>query len=264
MPSSPSGYIDIPLDRDHSQSYAEWGNDPIDFVAQGGTMPRTNRPHLHREEKIIKYTLDNRVNVLNKYSKDLVFEQQAGVTAMFNEKFGTNLNFENLTTTADERRDTDGGKIVQYKRRPYQETPISYSNIVKRQVPVATFQWAVSDTVGTLLYYASVPYDLVSQNCQLFQPFANNYLWRGSVRIRVHINSTTFHQGLLWIGYMPGVNREKAVNYVGSSRTMWSNLPSTYINAFTANDAEIIIPFTHLRDLAYTNQLNPEDRKSVV
>lgn len=183
--------------------------------------------------------------------------QSQGANTTAQTIMGNNLTFQNTLSAADERRDTDGGQIVHYKRRHFQESQISYSNIAKRPIPVANFQWATTDAIGDMLHIASVPYDYLT-NCQTNQGFRNNYLWRGSVKVRVHLNSTTFHQGLLWVGYMPGMNRVAATNYIGNSRIQWSNLPSVYINAYTGNDAEMVIPFTHVRDLAFTMQINPD------
>ena len=67
-----------------------------------------------------------------------------------------------------------------------------------------------------------------------------------------------FHQGMLWMGYVPGVCREVVETKFGTSLfTRWSQLPGQYLNAFRANDIELEIPFLHPRNHLYTKNMDP-------
>lgn len=168
---------------------------------------------------------------------------------------GQNLTMQTTTQKVDDNRTTEGAQpFTHIARRNMHETPIQYGNIVKRPIPVATFMWQVGDVVGTILYSARLPDDLLT-NCQQIQPFNNMYLWRGNIKLRLHVNSTQFHQGLMWMGYVPGVCMTVA-NTMVFSRTNWSNLPGGYCNAFAPNDIELEVPFLNPRDFTFTKQLD--------
>lgn len=186
------------------------------------------------------------------------FETHSGVNTSASTVMGSNLTFQNLSQNVDENKTTDGANTISYfKRGDMHDVAISYSNIVKKSYPVAKFIWQTSDADGDLLFAGALPMDLLL-NCQLRQPFNNMTLWRGKLRVRLHINSSQFHQGLIWMGYVPGVTLTRAQALYGPTvpkvRTLWSNLPGGYCNAFKPTDIILDVPFTHPRDFAFTLQ----------
>lgn len=187
------------------------------------------------------------------YFVETEFEQHSGTNTAEDFRFGSTLVNEGTNIKIDHDRTTSKIKRPDPTSKMMQESRIEYSNIVKKWYVVHTGVWSVADTDGTILASFAIPTDLIN-NCQQRQPFNNNLLFRGDVDVKIKVNSTQFHQGLLYMGYAPSITKDVANLLYPNKRTMLSNLPCGYVNAFAPNEIMLRIPHTNPRDYIFTNQ----------
>lgn len=101
-------------------------------------------------------------------------------------------------------------------------------------------------TTGALLQY-NLPWDLLTSqlNAMGFERF--DYVHFDSITIRLQVNGTNMHQGILALYVVPCQISPGVVSnhYVGAP-TMWTPLNPGYVNASSINATEIEIPFRNI------------------
>jgi len=167
--------------------------------------------------------------------------------------FGTTPNLQSEPTKVDERPTRPGSRP--HKREsdlfPLDESMISYSNIVKREIVADKFDVALTDPVGIIKTY-NLPMDLVT-NCQQAQGFYNNYLWKGNVKVTMVVSSTQFHQGMLYMGFVPCMSKTQTlINF--DNKVSQSNLPNCgYVDVNRPQPLEMLINYAHPRSYIHAN-----------
>lgn len=179
----------------------------------------------------------------------------------------------------DEREwqmDTKGGatvmsvanKVVEGHTRAYYrvspKTPIDsecveYSKIVNKWFVVESGSWEAVDVDGSILKKWNLPLDLLT-NQQLAQPFRNMQYWRGDVEVKLLLNGTPFHQGLLVLWFGPMLSEIRSDVYPGTSRIAMSQLQHGFVSPQESGSLTFKIPYAHLTNyLSTTMPLLPGD-----
>nr|QZZ63368.1 hypothetical protein [Leuven Picorna-like virus 5] len=126
------------------------------------------------------------------------------------------------------------------------ENQWSINNILTREYPIARFEWKVSHKKTDDLFRGGVPKLIFdSNNAMLTQQLKLFAFFRAGVKIRIQVNGTKFHSGVL-IAYMevPLWNHDSDKTYYHEdNRVCW---PHILLDASTSNSGEITIPFVSM------------------
>jgi hypothetical protein len=173
--------------------------------------------------------------------------------SMGGKHFGATFETPSTMQSVDDNYNTNTG----VSRRdpiimPIMEKPVSYSNIVSREIVVDNLEIPTTLTEGTFVKLYNVPNDLLA-NCQQKQPFNNNYLGRGNVKIKVIVSSSQFHQGMLCVFWAPMLSKTVFEGVFTGDKTQISNLQCGYIDLNRPQPFEMVINYSHLENYLRLN-----------
>ncbi|UCR92483.1 MAG: polyprotein [Apis iflavirus 1] len=158
-------------------------------------------------------------------------------------------------------RETDTDSITPTIQRwsEYTSGDVSsqYEINVNRWLLFEQFKWSTSDTINTEKIGIRLPgYILdhfkpkISQMPNLV-PFTLHRYWRGTMHIKLQVNSNKFQVGRLIMGFWYGFHEDGAAKARTHIMALSQNT-HVIINAGSSNEAELIIPFNHVTPFLHT------------
>lgn len=128
----------------------------------------------------------------------------------------------------------------------------SLENFLSRPTLVDTRSWATSDVVGNL-YTPIEPWYEFLNNAVIKKKLENYAFIRGKLCIKIVVNATPFHFGLLRVAYEPNVNEAGTGDRQSMLRTntvsalpyviTYSQLPGTWLYPADNSGGEVHVPF---------------------
>lgn len=174
-------------------------------------------------------------------SEENAFELQAGETVA--EVSDTNPNTTQSQTTTF--IDKDVGNLVTYDKIPRLTTndvqdEIDLKNYFSRPVLISTLSWTQASLADTALD----PWSLLLNNTFVKYKLNNFANIRGTLRIKVIVNSSPFYYGSAIAVYTPLFNYVPAIpTYVGNDLMTWSQRPHIWLSPQTNTGGELTLPF---------------------
>lgn len=136
------------------------------------------------------------------------------------------------------------------------EQTYSLSEYFSKEICIASFQWG-SEAPGTDLYAVDMPTALLRKAITPQYNLARNLTYyRANLRIRVQVNGTGFHAGML-MTYMQPLG---SFVYLTNSNpvAMYTGYPNVKSRANSNNVAVLEIPYQHLRDFLNFKNNQPD------
>jgi hypothetical protein len=173
--------------------------------------------------------------------------------SMGGKHFGATFETPSIVQSIDDNYSTNSG----VSRRdpivmPIMEKPVSYSNIVSREIVVDNLEIPTTLAEGSFVKIYNVPNDLLA-NCQQKQAFNNNYLGRGNVKVKVIVSASQFHQGMLCVFWAPMLSKDVFTSVFTGDKTQISNLQCGYIDLNRPQPLEMVINFSHVENYLRLN-----------
>lgn len=123
------------------------------------------------------------------------------------------------------------------------ESPIDYQTIVSKWQTLPPVSWSTSAPEGSILAAYNLPMEVIV-NSQVQAVFDRSYLVRTDVDVMVRCAGTKFQQGILAVGFMPGVTEDQMIARLTLSKTAIANLPNVQYIFASGEQTQMRCPYT--------------------
>jgi hypothetical protein len=133
-----------------------------------------------------------------------------------------------------------------------------YSSIVGRWNVLPSLSWTLADTAGALLSVINLPMEGIN-NDQVRNVFESNGAVRTDVEIMVKLGGTRYHQGLLMVGFVPGITKDQFTYRCANNKVTLSNLHNKYfLNANAGESLIVRCPYFSKTDYIRSNKTHAD------
>jgi hypothetical protein len=126
------------------------------------------------------------------------------------------------------------------------ENPWTYDSYLSKPIRAGSYPWTTSSGINNILKSFYFPEWFALKPTTTVNVFNNFNLWRGRPRIRIELNGTKFHQGLLLAWWAPQI-RDGSSSWVGN-RSRITTLQHAFLDASKNTVVEFDIPWFYYRD----------------
>ncbi|UHK03057.1 MAG: polyprotein [Guiyang Dicistro-like virus 2] len=155
---------------------------------------------------------------------------------------------EENTTFSDQRETTEEtgyvtGQIAPVMKQTMQEDEWHIRNVMSKPLVLKTLAWSSSDEQGKILYSAKMPGDvLIGPHYNLTSTFV---FWRGCPKVRIQLNGTKFHKGLLLVAFIPQYSKANYSDVLFDTSLLLS-CPNVLLDASASGSGVLDLPFVHM------------------
>lgn len=135
---------------------------------------------------------------------------------------------------------------------PIQGTPVDIESFMFRPYKMSTISWASTSAIGTSLYSAEFPKNLLSTSSTLTSKLNEVAWWRPDLEFEIQINATKFHYGRLIAVIIPFSD---TLSSSSTSAQLYSTWPEWYqLSPNAQQSLKIFVPYRHwIRKLSVGN-----------
>lgn len=137
-------------------------------------------------------------------------------------------------------------------RQAISDPPWSLPDMSHRRVWIGTYAWSTSQTFQNALVRLNAPLEFLADHLQV-AGFERFLYWRGSMRVRIHVNGSRFHAGRLIAYFVPWTPKDIATNWQGAHMAAAWSVPNVQLDAASSNVGELNIPFYNPRSSIILN-----------